>query len=290
MKAVKILLCATLISLIWGSAFPISKIAIEQVGVWAFRIYSLIISVIFLCFAFIFFCRCRFNVRDFVKSIPLGFLNVFLVPILNGLALKHTEAVKASVLIYTMPVIATFLLGILNKHIEIRSVFVSLLCTSGVFIFISPVGIGTGEAIIILSALVWALGTILSEKVVLKISLTEKVFYQNIISLIFLVLLIPFLNVDVNTLINIDFEFFIVVYIPIIYMGLANGVVVYVLWYYMIGHGGAKLSSYSILISPIISVMISSYLLDESMTISMIIGMLFILLSMLIVFLEKNKV
>ncbi|MBX7019192.1 EamA/RhaT family transporter, partial [Providencia rettgeri] len=39
-----------------------------------------------------------------------------------------------------------------------------------------------------------------------------------------------------------------------------------------------------------ISVMISSYLLDESMTISMIIGMLFILLSMLIIFLEKNKV
>lgn len=72
-------------------------------------------------------------------------------------------------------------------------------------------------------------------------------------------------------------------------MGLANGVVVYVLWYYMIGRGGVKLSSYSILISPIISVLISSYLLDESMTSSMVIGMLFILLSMLIVFLEKNK-
>lgn len=289
MKGVKILLCATLISLIWGSAFPISKIAIEQVGVWAFRIYSLIISVVFLCFAFIFFCRCRFNFRDFLKSIPLGFLNVFLVPILNSLALKYTEAVKASVLIYTMPVIATFLLGIMNKHIEIRAVFVSLLCISGILIFISPVGISTGEAIILLSALAWALGSILSEKVVLKISLTAKVFYQNIISLVFLVLLIPFLNVNVNILSNINSEFFMVVYISIIYMGLANGVVVYILWYYMIGHGGVKFSSYSILISPIISVMISSYLLDESMTISMIIGMLLILLSMLIVFLEKNK-
>lgn len=211
------------------------------------------------------------------------------MPILNSLALKYTEAVKASVLIYTMPVIATFLLGIMNKHIEIRAVFVSLLCISGILIFISPVGISTGEAIILLSALAWALGSILSEKVVLKISLTAKVFYQNIISLIFLVLLIPFLNVNVNILSNINSEFFMVVYISIIYMGLANGVVVYILWYYMIGHGGVKFSSYSILISPIISVMISSYLLDESMTISMIIGMLLILLSMLIVFLEKNK-
>lgn len=65
MKGVKILLCATLISLIWGSAFPISKIAIEQVGVWAFRIYSLIISVVFLCFAFIFFVDVDLNFETF---------------------------------------------------------------------------------------------------------------------------------------------------------------------------------------------------------------------------------
>ncbi|MBI6189499.1 DMT family transporter [Providencia rettgeri] len=289
MKQIKVLLCAILISFIWGSAFPISKLAIDQVGVWAFRIYSLIISVIFLCFVFFFFSRCRFNFREFVNSIPLGFLNVFLVPILNSLALKYTEAVKASVLVYTMPVMATVVLGVMNKHIETRSVFVSLLCISGIFIFISPVGISIGEMIILLSAFMWALGTILSEKITMKINLTSKVFYQNIVSFIFLILLIPFLNVDLNILSNIHSEFFMSVYIPIIYMGVANGVIVYVLWYYMIEYGGAKLSSYSILISPIISVMISSYLLDETMTISMIIGMLFILLSMLIVLSEKNK-
>ncbi|EJD6540280.1 DMT family transporter [Providencia rettgeri] len=290
MKKIKVLLCATLMSLIWGSAFPISKLAIDQVGVWGFRIYSLVISVVFLCFVFFIIGRYRFNIQCFLKSIPLGFLNVFLVPILNSLALKHTEAVKASVLVYTMPVMATLLLGIMNKHIEFRSIIVSLLCISGIFIFIAPSGISIGEAIILLSALMWAIGTILSEKIVLKINLTSKVFYQNIVSLIFLVLLMPFLDVDVNILSNIHPEFLWTVYIPIIYMGLANGVIVYILWYYMIEHGGVKLSSYSILISPIISVMISSYLLDESMTISMIIGMLFILLSMLIIFLEKNKV
>lgn len=250
-----------------------------------------------MCFVFFIIGRYRFNIQYFLKSIPLGFLNVFLVPILNSLALKYTEAVKASVLVYTMPVMATLLLSIMNKHIEFRSIIVSLLCISGIFIFIAPSGISIGEAIILLSALMWAIGTILSEKIVLKINLTSKVFYQNIVSLIFLVLLMPFLDVDVNILSNIHPEFLWTVYIPIIYMGLANGVIVYILWYYMIGHGGVKLSSYSILISPIISVMISSYLLDESMTISMIIGMLFILLSMLIIFLsmliiflEKNKV
>lgn len=208
MRKVKVLFCAALISLIWGSAFPISKLAIDQVGVWFFRIYSLIISAIFLCFAFFFFYRYRFNCRDFVKSIPLGFLNVFLVPILNSLALKYTEAVKASVLVYTMPVMATLLLAIMNKYIEFRSIFVSLLCISGVFIFISPVGVSAGEVIILLSALMWALGTILSEKTVLKINLISKVFYQNIVSLFFFILLIPFLNVDVNIFRNVNSEFF----------------------------------------------------------------------------------
>ncbi|APC12489.1 hypothetical protein RB151_028300 [Providencia rettgeri] len=47
MKKIKVLFCATLMSLIWGSAFPISKLAIDQVGVWGFRIYSLVISVVF---------------------------------------------------------------------------------------------------------------------------------------------------------------------------------------------------------------------------------------------------
>ncbi|NRN27946.1 DMT family transporter [Photorhabdus heterorhabditis] len=287
----KVLSSAILIAMLWGGGFPISKIAIEQIGVWPFRFYSTITSVLILIFLVLILYKKKPNFYDLLFCIPLGILNVFLVPVLNNISLKYTDSVKASVLIYTMPAITSFLTMISSRRISFRSITVSILCILGVLIFISLKEISFGECIILVSAFAWALGTFLSEKIPTQLDIFSKVLYQNIVSFLLMIIITPFLSTNLN-IFNFNGEFFQAVthiFIPILYMGIASGVLVYILWFYMIERGGAELTAYSALISPIFSVLISYYFLNESITRNMFIGMLFIFSSVIIAFIGKKK-
>ncbi|WP_445373989.1 DMT family transporter [Photorhabdus tasmaniensis] len=290
-KNKKVLFSAILIAMLWGGGFPISKIAIEQIGVWPFRFYSTITSVLILASLVFIFYKKKPNLYDLLFCVPLGILNVFLVPVLNNISLKYTDSVKASVLIYTMPAITSFLTMISSKRISFRSITVSILCISGVLIFISLEKISFGECVILVSAFVWALGTFLSEKIPTQLDIFSKVLYQNIVSFLLMVIITPFLSTNLNIFnFNSDFsQVFTHVFIPILYMGIASGVIVYILWFYMIERGGAELTAYSSLMSPIFSVLISYYFLNESITQNMFIGMLFIFFSVIIAFRRRKK-
>lgn len=280
-----------LIAIFWGTGFPVSKIAIEQLGVWPFRFYSAMLSVIVLLIFVLATNQNKPSIRDLLACIPLGILNMFLVPILNNIALSYTDSAKASVLIYTMPAITSFLLMTNNRKIDLKSLFVSICCLFGVFIFISPNHFRIGEVVILLSALAWSIGTILSEKFPTKLDMSSKVLYQSIVSFILIISVTPVVSSKVDFF-AFHGEFYVVllrVILPILYIGIVNGAVVYILWFYMVKHGGAELTSYSSLFSPVLSVFISYYFLDEVITTNMIVGMFFILVSVFIVFSRKNK-
>ncbi|WP_240182640.1 EamA family transporter [Morganella morganii] len=57
----------------------------------------------------------------------------------------------------------------------------------------------------------------------------------------------------------------------------------------MIEKGGAELTSCAILLSPVISVLISLFFLGESVTLNMLIGLLFIISGLFIAFRKKKS-
>ncbi|MDF5913559.1 DMT family transporter [Morganella morganii] len=132
-----------------------------------------------------------------------------------------------------------------------------------------------GELIILISAFFWATGTVLSEKIPVKSNLLLRVFYQNGISLLLIVLMMPFMSDDIQLPLSVISQPRVL--LPVLYTGITGGVFVYILWFYMIEKGGAELTSCAILLSPVISVFISCFFLDESVTLSMLAGMLFII-------------
>lgn len=155
---------ALIITLIWGSNFPVSKAVIEKIGSWPFRFYCNVISVVILLIVVLSFFRKEIVFKDILLCIPLGVFNIFLVPLLNNIALFYTDAVKASVLIYTMPDFTSLIYVIINRSINIKYAMTAILGVTGVLIFISVDKIGTGELIILISAFCRAIGTFLSEK------------------------------------------------------------------------------------------------------------------------------
>lgn len=283
----KVLLCmALVIALIWGSNFPVSKSAIEHIGAWLFRFYCNVISVVILLIVVLFLFRKEIVFKDVLLCIPLGVFNLFLVPLLNNIALFYTDAVKASVLIYTMPAFTSLIYVVINRSINIKYVMTAFLGVTGILVFIAVDKIGTGELIILISAFFWATGTVLSEKIPVKSNLLLRVFYQNGISLLLIVLTMPFMSDDIQLPLSVISQPRVL--LPVLYTGITSGVFVYILWFYMIEKGGAELTSCAILLSPVISVFISCFFLDESVTLSMLAGMLFIISGLFIAF-RKEK-
>nr|EMB6208988.1 DMT family transporter [Morganella morganii] len=283
----KVLLCmALVIALIWGSNFPVSKSAIEHIGAWLFRFYCNVISVVILLIVVLFLFRKEIVFKDVLLCIPLGVFNLFLVPLLNNIALFYSDAVKASVLIYTMPAFTSLIYVVINRSINIKYVMTAFLGVTGILIFIAVDKIGTGELIILISAFFWATGTVLSEKIPVKSNLLLRVFYQNGISLLLIVLTMPFMSDDIQLPLSVISQPRVL--LPVLYTGITGGVFVYILWFYMIEKGGAELTSCAILLSPVISVFISCFFLDESVTLSMLAGMLFIISGLFIAF-RKEK-
>ncbi len=283
----KVLLCmALVIALIWGSNFPVSKSAIEHIGAWLFRFYCNVISVVILLIVVLFLFRKEIVFKDVLLCIPLGVFNLFLVPLLNNIALFYTDAVKASVLIYTMPAFTSLIYVVINRSINIKYVMTAFLGVTGILIFIAVDKIGTGELIILISTFFWATGTVLSEKIPVKSNLLLRVFYQNGISLLLIVLTMPFMSDDIQLPLSVISQPRVL--LPVLYTGITGGVFVYILWFYMIEKGGAELTSCAILLSPVISVFISCFFLDESVTLSMLAGMLFIISGLFIAF-RKEK-
>lgn len=283
----KVLLCmALVIALIWGSNFPVSKSAIEHIGAWLFRFYCNVISVVILLIVVLFLFRNKIVFKDVLLCIPLGVFNLFFVPLLNNVALFYTDAVKASVLIYTMPAFTSLIYIVIYRSINIKYVMTAFLGVTGVLIFIAVDKIGTGELIILISAFFWATGTVLSEKIPVKSNLLLRVFYQNGISLLLIVLTMPFMSDDIQLPLSVISQPHVL--LPVLYTGITGGVFVYILWFYMIEKGGAELTSCAILLSPVISVFISCFFLNESVTLSMLAGMLFIISGLFIAF-RKEK-
>lgn len=281
------MLCmALVIALIWGSNFPVSKSAIEHIGAWLFRFYCNVISVVILLIVVLFLFRKEIVFKDVLLCIPLGVFNLFLVPLLNNIALFYTDAVKASVLIYTMPAFTSLIYVVINRSINIKYVMTAFLGVTGILIFIAVDKIGTGELIILISTFFWATGTVLSEKIPVKSNLLLRVFYQNGISLLLIVLTMPFMSDDIQLPLSVISQPRVL--LPVLYTGITGGVFVYILWFYMIEKGGAELTSCAILLSPVISVFISCFFLDESVTLSMLAGMLFIISGLFIAF-RKEK-
>lgn len=283
----KVLLCmALVIALIWGSNFPVSKAAIEQIGAWPFRFYCNAISVVILLIVVLFFFRKEIAFKDILLCIPLGVFNLFLVPLLNNISLFYTDAVKSSVLIYTMPVFTSLIYMAINRSINIKYVVTAIMGVTGVLFFIAVDKIGTGELIILISAFCWATGTVLSEKILVKSNLLLRVFYQNCVSLLLIVLTMQFMSDDIRLPLSVISQPHVL--LPVLYTGITGGVFVYILWFYMIEKGGAELTSCAILLSPVISIFISCFFLDESVTLSMLAGMLFIISGLFIAF-RKEK-
>ncbi len=273
-------------ALIWGTSFPVSKVAIDVIGPYAFRMAGSIVScfIIFIVFKkHVYQSIKQLNYNELLKLIIIAVPNVFLVPTLNSIALHFTSVTNATILVYTMPCFTSIILMGIARKLNILSVFSLVLCCTGIVLILKEVKIGLGEIVILCSAIFWAIGAVVSQKVTTTVSFKAKLFWQILISTILVSLSYPLFQSG-SLLKPLIYAFTdMKCLLCVLYLGVIGNALVYYIWFYLIQNESAEFASYATLLSPVISVIIASVFMNEVLVTKQIVGFSLILISAILV-------
>lgn len=278
----KTIMILTFLVVVWGINWPLSKFALDFAPPVLFAgIRTFLGGVILLCFALPRWKQLRFKQNWHVYSIS-AFLNIIIFYGLQTVGLDYMPAGIFSTIVFFEPV----LLGIfswiwLGESMYSLKVFGLILG----FLGVATISIGgfTGDLSVIgiLLALVSAIGWGLGTTYVKKTSDRVEAIWMVTLQLLMGGLLLIGIGSGVENWSSIRWEFaFISNLLFISTFVIAFGWLAY---FILVGAGEAsKVGSYTFLI-PLLSVFFSSFILNEAITINLLIGLLLIVTSICLV-------
>lgn len=273
-------LLALITILIWGTASVSSKILINSFSPVELFFYRIIIAygaLLIICPRFI---KYKSLWEEFIFA-GAGLTGVTMYFIFQNTALVYTYASNTAVLISVSPFFTAVLAHFFLKDEELSVNFfigfaisilgIILIGYNGNHVLrLNPIG----DIFALLSALAWALYCILMKKISTykynPILYTRKIIFYGII------FLIPVMVYD-------NFQFSLEQFdnmgniLNMLYLGLGASAATYVTWNYALGILGAVKTSAYLYISPIITIIVSTIVLKEKVTIISMLGVALIL-------------
>ncbi|MDR0683384.1 MAG: DMT family transporter [Dysgonamonadaceae bacterium] len=267
-------------AIVWGTTFVSTKILLQH-GLTPACIFFYRFLLAYL--AIWFFCPKRLwadNKRDEFLLFCLGLTGGSLYFITENTALQITLASNVSLILCTLPLITAFLSHFCVKGERLKKSFVygSLIAITGValvvfngnFILkIKPLG----DILTLIAALLWGLYTIILKQFDNRypvLFLTRKVFFYGLVSLLPFFLFSP-LTVEKETLLHP------VVLGNLLFLGLIASMLCYILWNTAIKHLGAVRTSNYLYFVPVVTLITSSIVINETITLIALLGAAFII-------------
>ena len=273
-------LIALIIVLIWGISFISTKVLINNglspEDIFLYRFLLAYIGIWFLGKNRLF----AKSLKDEFIFLLLGMTGGSIYFLMENYAVKITQVTNVAFIVCAAPLLTAILshFFLKNERLNRRSIQgsfgalfgVALVVFNGKFILqLNPLG----DLLSFLAALSWALYTILLKHVSNRYPIgfiTRKVFFYGVITILPTFIMHP-LNTDLQLLSQP------VVCLNILFLGIAASLLCYFFWNLVIKHLGAVKSTNYVYIVPIITLVASSFILDETITIYAVAGMLMIL-------------
>jgi drug/metabolite transporter (DMT)-like permease len=277
----------------WACAFPFINILLKELSFINLTIMRFVV-VCFVLIIFLSFQSKRFNPlqkKDIIPIFLLGFFGVIGYHLGLNYGEQYVSPGAASLIIATIPIFVAILSIIyLEEKITIKK-------TSGIIISLTGVTIislwGTSDAVIeidyiygaigvLIAALMGALYTIAGKKMLKRYNGFSLTVYAMLLGSIGL---IPFLNISlINQVKNLS----ITGWGALIFLGLFSTITAYTLWYIALETRDASEISMYLYAIPVISTIISYFLVGEIITIYFILGGLFVITGLLLVNSKKS--
>ncbi|MGA4517155.1 DMT family transporter [Solibacillus silvestris] len=275
--------------LIWGASWPINKLAVPYSPPLLYAGLRALLGGILLT-VIIWKTRKRVNWRENWKKYCIGaFFNTILFFGLQTAGLLYLPSGLFSVLVYFQPILlglfAWLLLGEYLSPVKILGLFlgfvgVAVVSVDGLTVHVSAIGVTLG----LLTAVSWAFGVIYVKKISKEVDAYWMVALQCIIGGVFLLgtgsVFESWSAIEWNRNYLSGLGFGATIGIPL----------AYILYYNLVNAGEAsKVGSYTFLI-PIVAVLLGVLFLGETVTHSLVIGMLLVAISIYFVnFQYKTK-
>lgn len=273
-KAIFYHLLAAITVTIWGVTFVSTKVLINN-GLSSVEIFFYRFLLAYCCMLlFSHSKKWTGNYKDEFLLFLCGLTGGSLYFIAENTALGITLASNVSLLICTAPIFTILLSYMADKVCVKKSTLGgSFLALSGVFLVvfngnfifkITPLG----DVLTIVAAIMWAVYCLLFKKMSLKyetLFITRKVFFYGILSLFPYFLFHP---LKMNT----ELLFRPVVYLNLLFLGLIASMLCYIMWNCSVKKLGPAPTANYIYIVPLITIVTSIIILNESLTIISLAG------------------
>ncbi|MCC8070584.1 MAG: DMT family transporter [Bacteroidales bacterium] len=264
----------------WGASFICTKVLLEH-GLSAVEIYIYRFILAYLCTLCI--CPRPFLANDWkdeLKFVLAGICGGSVYFIAENTAVMYTLVANVSLITTTAPIIATIMLSVIYKNEKLSwgiwagsvVAFIGVgfvIFNSSVVVKVNPLG----DLLSLLAAVCWAVYNVMLRPLNAVYSvwfISRKTFFYGVITAL------PFLALDethcpLSVFLNVQ------VLISIAFLGFVASLLSYILWAQAIKHVGAVKSQNYQYITPIVTLILSAWLLKEPISIVGAIGCTLIL-------------
>ena len=287
MKSLKLKYLLIIIAVIfWGSSFIATKVALKELSPETIISLRLIIASVFLFITAILLKKdFSINLKSHGFVFILALIAVFHLMI-QVTGLKYTTASNTGWIIGTAPIFMAILAAIFfREKIGLLKVAGIIIAMFGLLLLIGKGNItnvdfikNKGDLLVLASAFTWGVYSMVNKKISLSYSPLMTILYLFIMMA---VIIIPFnLNTaSVNSVVNLSLNG----WISILFLGLFCSGIAYVIWAYSLRDlESAKVGAF-LYFEPLITVFAAWVLLNESITVLMIISGMIITLGVVLV-------
>lgn len=260
--------------LVWSSAYPLIKIALDYVSPIVLAVIRLVTGGIILT---VYGRGLSYGKKEMIG----GLINValFMLFLNFGVMLSVNPALSAT-LIYTQPIFLVILSAVfLSKKPSVLQLLGVIIAISGAIYSAGITGFNLGSIISLIGGLMWAIGTLYYQVFLIEKDVIKLNSFMALFSALFL---LPF------TPINFYFKFTISGILVAVVIGITAQAIGFIAWFNSIKQLGSFLSSSLSLLVPAMSYLFSFIMLDEVPTFQQLLGSAIVLLGVFLTIISQK--
>ena len=267
MKKVEIVALAITASIMWGASFPVIKIGLENVPPVLFGTLRYVIAVpLFLLLSLVLYGKKLFSIRDDIPLfIALGLVGVTMPTVLQNYGMMRTTAYMSSILQSTGPVFTVLLAAyFLKEKLTWYKTAGIIIASAGTYlaldIHFSSLGSSVGNALVLLSAVSYAVGGIIAKTCLNRgYKPVQILMLSSLFGTAVLVVITPFSG-------NISLGFSAETWGLILFLAVVSTFLPYTLWYAAMEKTELSRLSFFVYLIPVFATIFSYFMIGERIT------------------------
>src|SRR5690625_459572 len=277
-------------TILWGYAWVVMKMALDYMGPFMFSSLRFIVGSLTMLFI-VWIFRLGFPPREHVVDlIIIGVLQTSIVFLIVMYGLRFVDAGKSSVLLYSMPIWSSlFAARFLREKMRRSQIFGLSLGFLGLVAILGwdvwtnqSMKVIIGEILLILGAISWAVSNIYYRKKLRHISLLQVNAWQMVFGTIGIVIATFFTEWGEPIVWNGKSIFYV------LFTGVIASALCFTLWFLLLRLINIVTATISTLLVSVFGLIFSFMILDEHLSLGIIVGSGFIILGIIIAQIDKK--